>query len=318
MLGQPPALAPPLDVGPRGSLVGDKLSPVPLYTGPLGGELDMGGLRELLGRALLSSPPHAPPTSPLSLSLSCGSSKGCVEARATPPLHDKVQREFRIGSKPIYFRNLDWIRDPEGVIVHHMCTSTTRCCTCNTKLLHRCCHTGIVALRSSWPWGRLRCLYRQCLCRSVIPVFDLRGYITESPLIIIALLLDRSWAIQGCIGNNFLFLPNPNSGTRARSMRSMLVWLEHIAICGRWSSRCYPPMCIFLYLWHSWIEAAWRPTLHISRETGSTTDIRLAPYKSGLSGVCFSNYSGYGVCNGGPLTGNQRNNSLINVVVSCS
>jgi hypothetical protein len=32
--------------------------------------------------------------------------------------------EFRIGSKPIYFRNLGWIRDPEGVIVHHLCTST--------------------------------------------------------------------------------------------------------------------------------------------------------------------------------------------------
>jgi hypothetical protein len=27
---------------------------------------------------------------------------------------------------------------------------------------------------------------------------------------------------------------------------------------------------------------------------------------------------GYGVCNGGPLTGNKRNNLLINGVVSCS
>jgi hypothetical protein len=49
-------------------------------------------------------------------------------------------------------------------------------------------------------------------------------------------------------------------------------------------------------------------TLRVSRETGSTTDIRLAPYKSGLSSVHFSNYSGYG-------TGNQRNNPLINVMV---
>jgi hypothetical protein len=47
---------------------------------------------------------------------------------------------------------------------------------------------------------------------------------------------------------------------------------------------------------HSWIEAAGRLTLRVSHETGSAPDIRLAPYKSGLLGVCFSNYSGYGVC----------------------
>jgi hypothetical protein len=51
-------------------------------------------------------------------------------------------------------------------------------------------------------------------------------------------------------------------------------------------------------------------TLCISREAGSTTDIRLARYKSGLSGVCFSNYSGYGVCNGGPLTGESKKQSV--------
>jgi hypothetical protein len=101
-------------------------------------------------------------------------------------------------------------------------------------------------------------------------------------------------------------------------MRSMVVRLEHIAICGHRSSHCYPPMCIRLYMWHSWTEAARIPTLRVSRETGSTTDIRLELYKSGLSVVCFSNYSGYGVCSGGPLTGNQINNMLINVVVSCS
>jgi hypothetical protein len=36
----------------------------------------------------------------------------------------------------------------------------------------------------------------------------------------------------------------------------ILVRLEHIAICGHSSSHCYPPMCICLYLWHNWIEAA--------------------------------------------------------------
>jgi hypothetical protein len=39
-----------------------------------------------------------------------------------------------------------------------------------------------------------------------------RGYISESPLIVTTLLLDRSWAIQDCVGNNFLlFAPNPNN-----------------------------------------------------------------------------------------------------------
>jgi hypothetical protein len=44
-------------------LVWGKLSPFPLYKEPLGGEFDTSGLREFLGRALLSSPPHALDTS---------------------------------------------------------------------------------------------------------------------------------------------------------------------------------------------------------------------------------------------------------------
>jgi hypothetical protein len=67
-------------------------------------------------------------------------------------------------------------------------------------------------------------------------------------------------------------------------------------------------MCICLYLWHSWIEAAQRPTLRVLlRETGSIIDIRLAPYKW-LIGCYFSNYSGYGIYNGGALTVIKRNN----------
>jgi hypothetical protein len=130
---------------------------------------------------------HASPLS-FSLSLLCGSPKGCIGARVTPPLYDEVLWEFWIGSKPIYFPNLSWIQDPEGVIVHHTCTSTMRCCTCGTKSLHRCYRTGIMASRSSWPWGRLRRLHRQRLCRSVIPAFGLWGYISASPLIVTALL----------------------------------------------------------------------------------------------------------------------------------
>jgi hypothetical protein len=220
---------------------------------------------------------------PSPISLSCVSPKGCVGARVTPSLQAEVMPEFWIGSKPIYFRNLDWIRDPEGVIVHYMYTSTTRCYTCGTRSLRQYFRTSVMASRSSWPWGRLRRLHRQHLCGSVIPMFGLQGYVSKSLLIITTLLL-YTCAIRGCVGNKILlFGPNPNSGIKARSMRSMLVRLEHIAICGHWSSHCYLPMCIRLYLWHSWIEAARRLTLRISRETGSMTDIRLVPYKSGLS-----------------------------------
>jgi hypothetical protein len=123
---------------------------LPLYKGTLGGELDTSGLRKFLGKALLSS--SCDSSLPLTrLSLSRGSPKGCVGVRSTPPLHVVVLQEFRIRSKPIYFRNLGWVRDPEGVIVHRMCASTTRCCTCGTKSLRRCCRTSVVTSRSPRP-----------------------------------------------------------------------------------------------------------------------------------------------------------------------
>jgi hypothetical protein len=131
-----PALYPPLAAGPMGSLVGRRSPPHLLYKSPLGGEFDTSGLRKFLRRAPLSSPPHTPLLS--SLSLSYGSPKGCIGARATPSLHDEVLREFRIGSKAIYFHNLGWIQDPEGVNIRHMCMSTTRCCTHDTDSLHQC------------------------------------------------------------------------------------------------------------------------------------------------------------------------------------
>jgi hypothetical protein len=91
-------------------IIWKRITPSSHYINPLpphGGELDTGGLRELLGRALLSSPSCV---TPLPLSLSCGSPKGCVGARVTPSLHDEVLWEFWIGSKPIYFHNLGWIQ----------------------------------------------------------------------------------------------------------------------------------------------------------------------------------------------------------------
>jgi hypothetical protein len=70
-------------------------------------------------------------------------------------------------------------------------------------------------------------------------------------------------------------------------------------------------------MWHSLIEVVRKPNLHVLRETGSTLDVRLTPCKSGYSGASFSNYSGYDIYNGGPLTGNQSNNMIISIVVSC-
>jgi hypothetical protein len=59
---------------------------------------------------------------------------------ATPSLHDKVLQEFWIGSKLIYFRNLGWIRDPEGVIMHRVLCGVAR------ATLSHC--AGVVALVS--------------------------------------------------------------------------------------------------------------------------------------------------------------------------
>ena len=47
-----------------------------------------------------------------------------------------------------------------------------------------------------------------------------------------------------------------------------------------------------------------RPTLHVLlRETGSTLDIRLVPYKCGSAGVSFSDFSGHGSASEGLLEG---------------
>ena len=61
-----------------------------------------------------------------------------------------------------------------------------------------------------------------------------------------------------------------------------------------------------------------RPTLRVLlRETGSTTDIWLAPYMR-LAGVCLSLFRRLSIFNGGPRKGCNRDNYLIDVVVVCS
>jgi hypothetical protein len=71
--------------------VGGKVSPPHYIKGPLGGELDTHGLRELLGRALLSSPPLVPVLSPLSL---MWTPEGLRRSEGDSTTHDKVLQEF--------------------------------------------------------------------------------------------------------------------------------------------------------------------------------------------------------------------------------
>jgi hypothetical protein len=123
-------------------LVEGRMPPLSTYIkGPLGGEFDTSGLREFIRRAFLSSPHHAPSLSYLSLSR--GSPKGCVGARATPPLHDEVLQKFRIGSKPIYFRNLGWIR----IQKESLCAIRVRVLRGTARAALRCC-ASVVALVS--------------------------------------------------------------------------------------------------------------------------------------------------------------------------
>jgi hypothetical protein len=186
--------------------------------------------------------------------------------------------------------------------------------TCGTKLLHWCCRNiKIYKISRSATLASSSTLVREHNPR----VYSTR-VCHRIPVNRYTLLIDRSWAFGFCIAINFLFLAsNPNSGIRAWSMRIMLVRLEHIVKCGHWSSHFYPHMCICLYLWHSWIKAIWTDFTHTLCETGSITGTRHAPYVW-LADACFSNYSGYSICNRGPLTGIKRNNWPINGVASCS
>jgi hypothetical protein len=124
---------------------------------------------------------------PLSLSLSLALPlvwlpEGLRRARTTPPLRVFLLREFRIWFKLIYFSDLGWIRDPRGrrrsSYVYEYYEAR--------HLWHYSCCIVVVTSGSTWPWGRLRRLHHQCLCRNVIPAFGLRGYITD-PLIITTL-----------------------------------------------------------------------------------------------------------------------------------
>jgi hypothetical protein len=120
-------------------------------------------------------------------------------------------REFWIWSKLIYFRNLGWIGGTRRIHHSPYVYETTRYCTCSTQSLRQCYRTGVVASRPSWPWGRLRRLHHQRMYGGIIFVFGLWGYIIDLPLIVTALLIDRSWCIRNCVGFFLLFAPNPNS-----------------------------------------------------------------------------------------------------------
>jgi hypothetical protein len=74
---------------------------------------------------------------------------------------------------------------------------------------------GVVATSSSTrPCGRLRWLHHQRMCGSIIPAFGLQGYVTEVQLIVTIILIDRSWAIRDCVGNNFFVSIEPQHQQR--------------------------------------------------------------------------------------------------------
>jgi hypothetical protein len=106
---------------------------------------------------------------------------------------------------------------PKGVIVHGTCMSTTRCCTCCTMSLCRCCRTSIMA---PWCCGvQIFTTLRSATSSSSSTPVRRRNprdrsmrVRHRSPLIVTTLLLDRSWAIRGYVANIFLlFVPNPNT-----------------------------------------------------------------------------------------------------------
>jgi hypothetical protein len=88
------------------------------------------------------------------------------------------------------------------------------------------CCAGVVATSwSTWLWGWLHRLHHQCLCGSIIPAFGLQGYVTESQLIVTSLLIDRSWATRGCVGNKkFVISIEPQQGSTGNSNNTSTKW----------------------------------------------------------------------------------------------
>jgi hypothetical protein len=133
-----------------------------------------------------------------------------------------VLQSFRIQSNAVYFRNLGWIGDSRGHSDHHTCASTRRCCSCGA---------GVVAPRSSWPWGRLRRLHHQRLCGSIIPVFGLQGYVVEHPFTVTKLLIDRSLGNSGLrINKNIVICIKPQ-----HFLYQFLFW-KLFLLANKWSS----------------------------------------------------------------------------------
>jgi hypothetical protein len=163
-----------------------------------------------------SSPPHAPPLSPLSLMWLpeglCRSEVDSTAARRSAlGILDRIQTNLLPQSR----------LDPRSGRSHRslFVYEYSGCCTCGARSLRRYCRTGVVASRSSRPWGRLRRLHHQRPVRGRNP----RDRSTRGCVIVTTLLLDWSWAIWGCVGNNFLlFTLNPN---KSAPTIGMLVFL---------------------------------------------------------------------------------------------
>jgi hypothetical protein len=94
---------------------------------------------------------------------------------------------------------------PEEVIVHHMCTSTQRCCTCGAKSFRRYYRTGVMTLRFFMTLRSATSASSSMPMQGHNPSNRSTRVCHRSPLNVIALLIDRSREIQGCVGNtNFV------------------------------------------------------------------------------------------------------------------
>jgi hypothetical protein len=151
----------------------------------------------------LSSPiPRMCLPSPPSLSLSCGSPKGCVWARSNPPLHAVVLGEFRIRSKTDLLLQSRLDRRDRKKSLFTVCVWVLGGATLVAPVL------------SYWRRGVeiYTTLRSATSASSSTPVqgrnpHDWSTRVRHrSPVIVTVLLPDRSWAIRGCVGNIFFVI----------------------------------------------------------------------------------------------------------------
>jgi hypothetical protein len=140
----------------------------------------------------LPSAPAPSSPSPLPFSLLCGLPKGCVGDR-----NHHRDTSLCCGVSGSLFQSLYFCISARkrGSRSHHgrrTCMSTRR---------YRSCSVGVVAPSSSRPWGRLRCLWQQRLCGSVISAFRSSRVRVQNSFTVTALLLDRFLGNRGCVGH---------------------------------------------------------------------------------------------------------------------